>query len=89
MKDEFGGKIITKFVGLSAKTYAYLIDDGSEDKKAKDKKKCVIKRIIKFENYKSCLEATQLENKINHVGKNKIDIESIKENHTESINTIS
>ena len=89
MKDEFGGKIITKFVGLSAKTYAYLIDDGSEDKKAKDKKKCVIKRIIKFENYKSCLEATQLENKINHVGKNKFDIESIKENHTESINTIS
>ena len=89
MKDEFGGKIITKFVGLSAKTYAYLIDDGSEDKKAKDKKKCVIKRIIKFENYKSCLEATQLENKINHVGKNEIDIESIKENHTESINTIS
>ena len=64
MKDELGGKIMTKFVGLRAKTYSYLIDRGSEDKKAKDTKKCVIKRKLKFENYKHCLEATQLENKI-------------------------
>ena len=27
-------KNITKFVGLRAKTYSYLTDDGSEDKKA-------------------------------------------------------
>ena len=27
-----------KFVGLRAKTYSYLIDDGSEDKKAKNRK---------------------------------------------------
>ena len=39
MKDELGGKVITKFVGLRAKTYSSLIDDGSEDKKAKDTKK--------------------------------------------------
>ena len=38
MKDELGGKIITKFVGLRAKTYSYLIDGGSKDKKAKGKK---------------------------------------------------
>ena len=77
MKDELGGKIMTKFVGLRAKTYSYLIDDGSEDKKAKGTKNCVIKRKLKFENYKNCLEATQLENKINHLEKNKIDIDSI------------
>ena len=36
MKDTLRGKIITKFVGLRAKPYNYLIDDGNEDKKAKD-----------------------------------------------------
>ena len=65
LKDELGGKIMTRFVGLRAKTYSYLTDDGSEDKKAKDTKNCVIKRKLKFENYKNCLEATKrLENKI-------------------------
>ena len=58
MKDELGGKIMTKFVGLRAKAYSYLIDDGSEDKKAKGAKKCVIKRKLKFENYINCLKAT-------------------------------
>ena len=58
-----------KFVGLRAKTYSYLIDDGSEDKKAKGTKNCVIRRKPKFENYKNCLEATQLENKINYLQK--------------------
>ena len=35
IKNELGQKIMTKFVGLRARTYSYLIDDGSEDKKAK------------------------------------------------------
>ena len=85
MKDELGGKIMTKFVGLRAKTYSYLIDNGSKDKKAKGSKKCVIKRKLKFENYKNCLEATQLENKINYLEKYKVDINSIKKNHKELI----
>ena len=38
MKDELGEKIMIKFFGLRAKTYSYLIDDSSEDKKAKDTK---------------------------------------------------
>ena len=76
---------MTKFVGLRGKTYSYLIDDGSEDKKAKGTKKCVINRKLKFENYKNCLEATQLENKINYLEKNKIGIYSITENHKEFI----
>ena len=38
MKNELGGKIMTKFVGLRAKTYSCLIDNGSEDKKAKGTK---------------------------------------------------
>ena len=63
MKDELGGKIIRKFVELRAKTYSHL--------KAKDTKKCVIKRKLKFENFKNCLERTQLENEINHLKKEK------------------
>ena len=39
IKDDLGRKIMVKFVGLRAKTYSYLIDDGIEDKKAKDTKK--------------------------------------------------
>ena len=69
MKDELGRKIKRKFDGLTAKNYSYLIDDDSEDKKAKGTKKCVIRRELQFENYKSCLKATQLENKINHLEK--------------------
>ena len=44
MKDQLGGNIMTKFVGLRAKTCSYLIDDVSEDKKAKGTKKCVVKK---------------------------------------------
>ena len=70
MKDELGGIIMIEFDGLRAKTYSYLIDGDSEDKKAKGTTKCVIKRKLKFENYKNCLEATQLNNKINYQEKN-------------------
>ena len=77
MKYELTGKIMTKFVGLRAKTYCYLIDDGSEHKTAKGTKKCVIKRKLKYENYQSCLEATQLDNEIKYIEKNKIKIKNI------------
>ena len=53
MKDELGRKFMTKFVVLRAKSCSYLIDDGSEDKKAKDTKKCVIKRKLKFKIIKT------------------------------------
>ena len=55
MKDELGGRVITEFVALRPKTYSYLTDDCKEDKKAKGTKKCVIKRMIKFDDYKNCL----------------------------------
>ena len=55
MKDELGGGIITEFVALRPKTYSYLTDDCKENKKAKGAKKFVIKRMIKFDDYKKCL----------------------------------
>ena len=54
------GKIITEFVTLRPKTYSFLTDDGKEDKKAKGTKKCVIKKKIKFNDYKKCLFSYEL-----------------------------
>ena len=55
MKDELAGRIIKEFVALRPKTYSYLTDDCKEDKKAIGTKKCVTKRMIKFDDYKKCL----------------------------------
>ena len=54
MKDKLGGKIIMEFVTLRPKTYSFLTDDDKEDKKAKVTKKCIIKKMIKFNDYKKC-----------------------------------
>ena len=51
MKDELGGGIITEFVALRPKTYSYMTDEFIEMKKAKCTKKCVIKKMLKFEDY--------------------------------------
>ena len=85
MKDELGCKIITEFVELRAKTYIYLIDDGSEDKKSKRYKKMFHKKTLKFEKYKNCLEATQLENKISYLEENKIIINNLQKNYEQFI----
>ena len=48
MKIELGGRKCDRI-------YSYLIHYGNSDKKAKGTKKCVIKRILKFNDYKYCL----------------------------------
>ena len=37
-----------------------------------------MKRKLKFENYKNCLEATEIENKINYLEKTKVNMHSLK-----------
>ena len=54
-KDELGEKIMVEVVAIRPKTWTYLMDDGSQNKKAKGTKKCVIKQKLMFENYKDCL----------------------------------
>ena len=58
-KDELGGKIMTKFVALRAKTYSFLIDEYIDEdyeknrivnRKTKGTKECVVKREILFSN---------------------------------------
>ena len=60
MKDELGGKVMTEFFAFRPKTCSYLTDDCKEDKKAKGTKKCVIKRRVKFNNYKYCLTSNEI-----------------------------
>ena len=55
MKDELGGKIMTEFVALRTKLYSYKVPDGSEEKKCKGIKKCIVKKTLTFEDYKTCL----------------------------------
>ena len=44
-----------EFCALRAKTHTYLMEDDSEMKKAKEVKKCAIKRRLMFENCKDSL----------------------------------
>ena len=55
MKDEANGNVITEFVGLRSKLYAYKVMNGVDDKKCKGVKKCVVKNCMTFEHYKDCL----------------------------------
>ena len=55
MKYELGGAIMTEFVALRPKLYSYKKLDGSEDKTCKGIKKCVVKKTLTFEGYKTCL----------------------------------
>ena len=56
MKDELGGKIMTEFVALRAKMYAYRkIGKEVEEKRCKGTKKCVVSEGLTFDDYKTCL----------------------------------
>ena len=46
MKDEFGGTIMTEFIALRSKLYSFRKLDGSENKKCKGIKKCVVKKTL-------------------------------------------
>ena len=55
MKDELGGDIMSEFTVLRSKLYSFRKIDGSEDKKCKGIKKCVVKKTLSFDDYKNCL----------------------------------
>ena len=54
-KDELGGKVMTEFCALRAKSYVYKLDDDTETEKAKGTKKCIVKRELTFKNYVEAL----------------------------------
>ena len=55
MKDEAAGKNIKEFVGLRAKLYSFIMEDGKENKRCKGVKKQVVEIRITHEDYKTCL----------------------------------
>ena len=46
---------------------------------------CVLKLKLKVEDYKHCLEPTQVEKEINYLEKDKLAVNSLKANHKEII----
>ena len=78
MNNELGSELMIELAALKPKTYSSLTKDKIEDDKVKVTKKCVIKG-------KQYSEATQFENKINQWEKNKVDADSLRENHEEFI----
>ena len=57
MKEELAGKIMTEFVALRAKMYAYrkLDEREPEAKRCKGTMKCAVAETINFDDYKKCL----------------------------------
>ena len=58
IKNKLGGKIMTDFCAIRAKTYAFAVVDDKkikENKKAKGTKKCVIKKELVLQDYKKSL----------------------------------
>ena len=91
-KDELNGKIKEKLCAPRAKTYSYLIDCYDDDhhdknkiinKKAKGTKKCVIKRCLKFDDYKESIFNNK--NILRSKQRFKSDLHTI---YTENINKI-
>ena len=80
MKDELRGKIMTEFVALRPKRYAYRKLDDKEDKKCKRIKKCVVKETLGFNDYKECL--------FNSVGKSIYRSQLMFRNRNHEVHTV-
>ena len=65
-----------EFAVWRAKTYSYLTDNNDEDKKNQGTKRCVDKN-LRFDDYKHCLKANQLETRINRLENNNLDVDNL------------
>ena len=88
MKDELGREIMKRIVGFWSKTYSYLKDNNDEGKNAKGTKQCVTKRNLQFQDYKNCLKASQIINKVNYLEKKEINEDRLKEDQRKFIEKI-
>ena len=54
-KDELNVRVMSEFFALASKLYAFLDIDDNEERKAKGVKKCVAKKVLKFNHYMKAL----------------------------------
>ena len=66
---------------MRPKTYSYLKDGTDENKNGNGPSNGAIKQKLKFKEYKTCLEATQFENRKNQHEKHEVAVTDLKENH--------
>jgi hypothetical protein len=55
LKDEYGGQIVTEFVGLKSKLYSIMYGDNKNKNTAKGLQKAILKKYINHDNYKNVL----------------------------------
>ena len=75
MKDKLCGQIMRK--NLRSKTYSYLKENNDEGKKTKSIKSCVIKRELRFKDYKKYLKTFRILNIINCLERKGINADSL------------
>ena len=68
-----------------APKHSYLKDNNGECKNAKSTKKCVVKRMLKFEYCKKCVKTSQIINIVNYSEKRGINVDNLKEDKKEFI----
>jgi len=66
-KDECSGQVMTEFVGLRAKLYAYKMHEGAEGKRCKGIRQGVVKNKISIEDYKECLFSGKVQHRVMNV----------------------
>ena len=62
---------MTKFVTIRPKSYCYSMDDVNSNKRVQGIKKCVIKRITKFNDYKNYLFMNEIKLKFQRMFKSE------------------
>lgn len=81
MKDECAGEIMTEFIGLRSKMYAYKTEEENIVKRLKGIKKSVIERKIEFADYQRYLfDSKNLLVTMNIIRSKKHNLFSIKQN---------
>ena len=79
LRDELGRQIMKESIVLRAKMCSYLKDDNDEDKKAKCRKKFVVKKKKKFKIIKTVQKKPKQGENKNCLRKKRIDVDSLEE----------